>query len=698
MNDRQSLKARNLDAIVGMVPEIGGSLRAYEPTSPLVFDDGGQPDILTGDKLVYGGRYHEHLAGQMEIFRSSLRRFQQHRLDAGEYDDEHVNRFLGKFQTAAKSQGIGFVENSVCDDSYFLTIFGIGLGGQIDELVETTKCQTIIVAEPGLEFIYHSLETFDWHGLIAQLKARGGSIMFAFGETPAELSRKVALAMRITNPSSLDGATVYCDRTSSFHTDAVTQFAGKDCEAVVEGLGFVNDETLMLKNAYLNLRPGDTKVFYRADDRIVDVPVFIVASGPSIDACLPHIKTQAENAIIISCGTGLAPLLANGILPDFHIELENIAIDPVLSNVAENHDLSAINFLAAATVEHGVSKFFAQTIHYFRPGLSPYPLFCDSERCAFRAAFPNVTNAAFSFAQDLGVRTIYLFGTDLGVKEVNGQHHSKDSYYYTDNPIIDPADLVYTVPVDGNFGGTIFASTHLDWTRRQISFAIEHFGAGNRYFNCSDGALIDGVQPQLADTINLPEIEGGKTAHVRMLIDSFPTYQKDKFDSMWDRDALEHAFKELVRDIHEAIDGLNSGEGKVALGTLARMMHLSDYIAPIEVERLRYTAVLFLRGTLLKIVSTAEFFMNRLADSKRFEEAAACVREELHAAVDRIYDIAIDTLNDPTTVPESPVDGDSGSNTLIPEVSYTWGKVAQNTLCPCGSGKRYKSCHGKSAS
>ena len=28
----------------------------------------------------------------------------------------------------------------------------------------------------------------------------------------------------------------------------------------------------------------------------------------------------------------------------------------------------------------------------------------------------------------------------------------------------------------------------------------------------------------------------------------------------------------------------------------------------------------------------------------------------------------------------------------------TWGKVARNALCPCGSGKKYKHCHGAIAS
>ncbi len=31
----------------------------------------------------------------------------------------------------------------------------------------------------------------------------------------------------------------------------------------------------------------------------------------------------------------------------------------------------------------------------------------------------------------------------------------------------------------------------------------------------------------------------------------------------------------------------------------------------------------------------------------------------------------------------------------IPIDPATWGKVSRNALCPCGSGKKYKHCHGK---
>jgi preprotein translocase subunit SecA len=36
----------------------------------------------------------------------------------------------------------------------------------------------------------------------------------------------------------------------------------------------------------------------------------------------------------------------------------------------------------------------------------------------------------------------------------------------------------------------------------------------------------------------------------------------------------------------------------------------------------------------------------------------------------------------------------SGS-AVDPKDPATWGKVSRNAPCPCGSGKKYKHCHGK---
>jgi preprotein translocase subunit SecA len=39
----------------------------------------------------------------------------------------------------------------------------------------------------------------------------------------------------------------------------------------------------------------------------------------------------------------------------------------------------------------------------------------------------------------------------------------------------------------------------------------------------------------------------------------------------------------------------------------------------------------------------------------------------------------------------------AGAAQIDPKNPATWGKVQRNAPCPCGSGKKYKHCHGKFA-
>jgi preprotein translocase subunit SecA len=43
----------------------------------------------------------------------------------------------------------------------------------------------------------------------------------------------------------------------------------------------------------------------------------------------------------------------------------------------------------------------------------------------------------------------------------------------------------------------------------------------------------------------------------------------------------------------------------------------------------------------------------------------------------------------------APLQTRKGAAALDPKDPSTWGKVARNSACPCGSGKKYKHCHGK---
>jgi preprotein translocase subunit SecA len=41
------------------------------------------------------------------------------------------------------------------------------------------------------------------------------------------------------------------------------------------------------------------------------------------------------------------------------------------------------------------------------------------------------------------------------------------------------------------------------------------------------------------------------------------------------------------------------------------------------------------------------------------------------------------------------VDGQAPAAARSADDPASWGQVGRNELCPCGSGKRYKHCHGQ---
>ena len=49
----------------------------------------------------------------------------------------------------------------------------------------------------------------------------------------------------------------------------------------------------------------------------------------------------------------------------------------------------------------------------------------------------------------------------------------------------------------------------------------------------------------------------------------------------------------------------------------------------------------------------------------------------------------------PVAERRAPLQTRRSTGALDPKDPSTWGKVARNAPCPCGSGKKYKHCHGK---
>ena len=146
-------------------------------------------------------------------------------------------------------------------------------------------------------------------------------------------------------------------------------------------------------------------------------------------------------------------------------------------------------------------------------------------------------------------------------------------------------------------------------------------------------------------------------------------------DSMrqFEKSAIIQVLDQLWREQVQALIQLREGIGLRAFGQrdpLTEYKQESFQMFEGMLKRLRDSVVLLLaRGELRRAEAPAEQAKPNLAQ-------ASAAAQSMKAAAGASMAAADTTGRDPNK----------------PE---TWGKVARNEVCPCGSGKKYKTCHGK---
>ena len=147
----------------------------------------------------------------------------------------------------------------------------------------------------------------------------------------------------------------------------------------------------------------------------------------------------------------------------------------------------------------------------------------------------------------------------------------------------------------------------------------------------------------------------------------------------FEKSAVIQVLDQLWREQVQALIQLREGIGLRAFGQrdpLTEYKQESFQMFEGMLKRLRDSVVLLLaRGELRKIEPPADSTKPNLAQ-------ASAAAKRMKTAFAGVGD------SDPRSSQLKPNERD-------PNRPETWGKVARNELCPCGSGKKYKNCHGK---
>jgi len=488
-------------AFAARFPKIIESLdRPGAVSSSLIEENGAIVDAMVNDTRLYNADAGNFAAAQVEAFMTKpLRLFMDRPNNAGLVSPICVDLHdaLGEFLL---ERGVDEIRSQVSDDSpRYLVVFGLGLGHHIETLAQRTKARWLIVVEPIADFIAHSFHTVDWLSLFSHFEKQGGGIEIVTHLDPGEMVSGVVRYMTDQGIPYVDGTYVF----THYPLWAFAEARNRLYEAVEFAFinrGFFEDELVMMTNSVTNFA---AQPFWLIEGRPrLHRPelAVVVGAGPSLDECLPRLKEIRDRVMLFSAGTALRPLLRNGIVPDFHCELENVpATVAALSEASKYGDLSQITLMASTTVDPRIPPLFRETIYFFRDSVSSTQILGD-KHLPIAGATPTCVNMALSMAAFLGFTDMALFGADCGIRP-GSDDHAKDTVYRDIGTFQKDGDLNerYPVEVEGNFGGVARTNWIYDSCRLMLAEVVQLRSLN--VFNASDGALIPGAVPRVPEAI-----------------------------------------------------------------------------------------------------------------------------------------------------------------------------------------------------
>ncbi|MEP1031468.1 MAG: 6-hydroxymethylpterin diphosphokinase MptE-like protein [Alphaproteobacteria bacterium] len=629
--ERNALRKRNLSLFEKKYNSVYQTFLKFEPKSELVFDEDGQPDIAFANSTFYDGDIEGSVTRQLATYWRN-----PNRLNLNPPTPETMDTLAGKFVHAmirrlTEELGAEFTVGRTNPHSFYGMIMGIGLGRHIPEFIERTGCRNLFILDPNLEGFHHSLSLLDWSGLMMEMQDRNGDIFFYIGGTPQSWMDGLRFQTRSSNTVSLDGFYIYNHFQNSMFAEFSKKF-NKESQFLVTGLGFFYDEQLMIRNTYSNMMGRNSRIYLREESTAPQkIPVIIVGCGPSLDDNIEEIKRNADNAVIMSCGSALGPLMDVGITPDFQLELENFRVLPVLMYAASKYDLSDICLVASSTVDREITDYFKDIVYWFRPALAPYPIFSNNMQNCLRHPDPTVVNVGLTFAQELGFREYYFFGTDMGQKG-NNKHHSKSSFHYSEEAK-NEAIQTFNIEIPANFGGKARTSSGLFWALDTLQRAIGYSPNDYKYFNCSDGARINRAIPKLARTLDLPKPEVSRADAVRNIVESFPTMTDAEVDACWEPEKMIEAMNNLLDDLVDIVETCD------LIKTTDHLIEASNRFYGAKDDHLEAFAGLLLRGTINQMFIGTDYFLCRINNEDLYEDALEVVREEFRKTTDQLREI-----------------------------------------------------------
>lgn len=641
MSDQAVLDSRH-KAFEELFPAMSEKIAAIvSPLSKLIVEDGVAVDIDLGPARLYKTDGRRLAREQAEAFAAAPRRIGYSRTQSVGGDSLVSLQIFNAMTTSLQANGVDALSVAPSGRVGFLFVFGLGLGHHIPVLAEKLDVENIVIGESIDEFVMHARSAVDWEALSTLCAAKGTKLHLVTANTPAELTMAMSRVLDDCGELFLDGG-YYYRHYPSWILETVFKNFIEDAPFKMISRGYYEDERKMVRNGVTNLQKFDHRLMegeFRV--RIPNTPVFLVASGPSLDNDLAYIKQWRDHAIIISGGSSLEPLLSEGIIPDYHVELENVVqvYDMCLHmletypNLFPEKRFTGIKLIASVTLNPRVTPLFDEVYFFFRDSVSSTKSFGDDVKI-MSAVGPSIANTIVAVAARIGLREMYLFGMDCGWR--NGtNHHSKKTAYYTSKTFrTEKMEGTYSFP--GNFGGTIQSDMVFAWCRDMLEGKVNKFALNA--FNCSDGALIKGAVPKLAEALEFTQPVDRERVMEQIRSES-TFFKAGEYLKKLDMKRFEAEVDIFAEEIFRLCDKALQGDADF-LWFLKELTELHRKAGHAEYKHV----YAFFYGGTVNLAKHASYMLNRIEDPEKaravfydFVRAYRTVHEEMIDEVRTIY-------------------------------------------------------------
>lgn len=482
---------------------------------------------------------------------------------------------------------------------YPLMIFnGVGAGYHIEIFTEKHAILNCAVVEHDAELFACSLYTVDWEKICQPfLDHKERNIHFIIGPFSEEQQMVSYVQLYVAARCPLYPlTTLFINHNNDPIYQRLTEKVNKDTNAFVSTWGYYDDEINQINNCLHNLHLG-IPIIKPNHYTLLDLPIFIIGAGPSLDDKIDLIKSYKGKALIVSCGTAIHSLYNNGIKPDIQFELESDQVTVTsLDELGDPDWIRSIPMMGPSQLAPRLYQLADKKVVFFKGESVTSMLFGDKDSSVTRAT-PTCTNGAVGVFSHWGFKNIFLFGLDFGYRDTSKHHASGSVYYKSKDPaFVADANVAPEAKIDIKAvgGGTIKTKPLLYTAMRSVEIIARQYKKHCTFYNCSNGAdmefttwIPDNNLPIKSEDINPKLVE----TFLQLQYENDHVYNIEDINKKLD--ILSHNMNELASYIRDEINQI-----KPTIFSLTKTIsHLSTFLE----QKLRPEAqafYFFLRGSI----------------------------------------------------------------------------------------------------